>query len=304
MHLGNVRTALLAWLSARSAGGRMVLRIEDLDTSRLVPGAEAGLLDELHLAGPRLGRGARPGRPVGALPPERARRPLRRRHPSAARERARPSSAPARARDVARAATAPHGEDGPRYPGTCRDLDPAEVAAAGRRPGAAPDGPLPGRRAAPGRSPTGIHGPVDPLGAEGLDDFVIRRADGGAAYQLAVVVDDAAMGITRGGAWRRSAHLHAPAARAVPGPRAGRALVRARPAGPFARPASGWPSAPGRRRWPICAAWGSLPRWWLARWPPRPACARQARSQRRRNWRRAFCSIAWSRNAVTVDVPA
>src|SRR6185436_11638746 len=51
MHLGNVRTALLAWLSARASGGRMVLRVEDLDHSRLVPGAEAGLLDDLRWLG-------------------------------------------------------------------------------------------------------------------------------------------------------------------------------------------------------------------------------------------------------------
>src|SRR5687767_4848562 len=47
MHLGNVRTALLAWLSARAAGGRIVLRIEDLDRSRLVAGAEASIIDDL-----------------------------------------------------------------------------------------------------------------------------------------------------------------------------------------------------------------------------------------------------------------
>ena len=83
---------------------------------------------------------------------------------------------------MARAASAPHAEDdeGPRYPGTCRELPAAEVearaAAHGRRPAIRFDG----RAAAPG-----------------VDDFVLRRADGVAAYQLAVVVDDIAMAITR-----------------------------------------------------------------------------------------------------------
>src|SRR5437588_11144084 len=51
MHLGNARTALLAWLQARSAGGELVMRIEDLDAPRVVPGAEARLLDEMRWLG-------------------------------------------------------------------------------------------------------------------------------------------------------------------------------------------------------------------------------------------------------------
>ena len=97
--------------------------------------------------------------------------------------------------DVARAATAPHGEDGPRYPGTCRDLDPALVEARARAQGRRPNVRFRGD----GQRRTfrdGVHGAVDPLGTAGMDDFVIGRADGGAAYQLAVVIDDAAMGIS------------------------------------------------------------------------------------------------------------
>src|SRR4051794_19248129 len=51
MHLGNVRTALLAWLAARRAGGAVVLRLEDLDRPRIVPGAAERLLDELQWLG-------------------------------------------------------------------------------------------------------------------------------------------------------------------------------------------------------------------------------------------------------------
>jgi glutamyl-tRNA synthetase len=99
---------------------------------------------------------------------------------------------------VARAASAPHGEDGPRYPGTCRARPPAAVAAAASAAGRAPTVRFRGDSAAV--DPTfqdGVHGVVDALGSTGIDDFVIRRADGVAAYQLAVVVDDAAMDITQ-----------------------------------------------------------------------------------------------------------
>jgi glutamyl-tRNA synthetase len=102
--------------------------------------------------------------------------------------------------DVARAASAPHddapdGDDGPRYPGTCRGRDAAEIraraAAAGREPAVRFDG----RGEIVGFVDV-VHGPV-PADQRGVDDFVLRRADGTAAYQLAVVVDDAAMAVTR-----------------------------------------------------------------------------------------------------------
>jgi glutamyl-tRNA synthetase len=194
MHLGNVRTALLAWLSARSAGGRMILRIEDLDASRVVPGAEQKLLDDLAWLGLDWDEGPDAGGPFAPY------RQSERAHLyDEATHRLLESGqaflcACSRA-DVARAANAPHGEEGPRYPGTCRDRDPAAVeamaAGQGRRPTIRFRG---GGRAL--AFADGLHGPVDPLGAAGLDDFVIRRADGCAAYQLAVVVDDAAMGVT------------------------------------------------------------------------------------------------------------
>jgi glutamyl-tRNA synthetase len=194
MHLGNVRTALLAWLSARAAGGRVVLRVEDLDRSRLVPGAEAALVDDLLWLGLDWDEGPDRGGPHA---PYRQSERADLYQAAIARLLAAGQAfvcACSRA-DVARAATAPHGEEGPRYPGTCRDLDPAAVqqraASQGRLPSVRFRGnsrhlPFTDRQ----------HGPVDPLGNDGLDDFVIRRADGCAAYQLAVVVDDAAMGIS------------------------------------------------------------------------------------------------------------
>src|SRR6478609_2630931 len=51
IHLGNARTALLAWLDARTAGGAFVMRVEDLDRARVLPGAEAALLEDLRWLG-------------------------------------------------------------------------------------------------------------------------------------------------------------------------------------------------------------------------------------------------------------
>ena len=65
MHLGNARTALLAWLDARSRGGAFVLRIEDLDPARVRPGAEALLLEDLTWLGLDWDEGPDRGGPVG-----------------------------------------------------------------------------------------------------------------------------------------------------------------------------------------------------------------------------------------------
>jgi glutamyl-tRNA synthetase len=194
MHLGNARTALLAWLAARSAGGGVVLRIEDLDQARVVPGAEARLLDELRFLGLDWDEGPDVG---GRHAPYR--QTERRARYDDAVDRLLVSGqaylcACSRA-DIARAASAPHGEEGPRYPGTCAGLPATEVqaraTAAGRQPSVR-------FRGAGARLPFTdlVHGPCEPLGPDGIDDFVIRRADGTAAYHLAVVVDDAAMAIT------------------------------------------------------------------------------------------------------------
>ena len=195
MHLGNARTALLAWLAARASGGAFVMRIEDLDRARIIADAEAALLADLSWLGIDWDEGPDRG---GAFGPYRQseRTRLYDQAVSALLASGRAYPCACSRAEIAHAASAPHGEDdeGPRYPGTCRGLPvgavEARAGALGRLPAIRFDGR--GERIA---FADAVHGTTEPLGDMGVDDFVLRRADGVASYQLAVVVDDAAMGI-------------------------------------------------------------------------------------------------------------
>src|SRR5262249_50738300 len=115
LHLGNARTALLAWLWARSTGGELAMRVEDIDRPRVRAGMAAQQLDELRWLGLDWD-----GEPV--YQSERTGTY------EAALERLKPHVYEcfcSRA-EIAAAASAPHGDEGPRYPGTCRDLTPEE----------------------------------------------------------------------------------------------------------------------------------------------------------------------------------
>jgi glutamyl-tRNA synthetase len=194
LHLGNARTALLCWLAARAAGGRWLMRVEDLDRARVRPALEQRILDELRWLGLDWDEGPDVG---GAAGPYRQSERLVLYEDALARLRAAGRVYPcfcSRA-EIARAAEAPHGpsDEGPRYPGTCSGLSAEEAArrSAARRPAwrfRVPPGVL--------SFEDGVHGPraVDVAGQVG--DFVVARADRVPAYQLAVVVDDAAMGVT------------------------------------------------------------------------------------------------------------
>jgi glutamyl-tRNA synthetase len=197
LHLGNARTALIAWLDARQRGGAFIMRIEDLDRARIVAGAEARLLDELAWLGIDWDEGPDIGGPYA---------PYRQRERVALYDQAidrlladgRAFPCACSRADVARAASAPHpaDDDEPRYSGTCRGAEPAAVAARaaaqGRRPSIRFAGAGLGTK---GDAPGDTQGQAEVEGE--VDDFVLRRADGVAAYQLAVVVDDLAMRITR-----------------------------------------------------------------------------------------------------------
>ncbi len=181
-HVGNARTYLLAWLSARSRGGRVVLRIEDVDSPRVKPGAAAGARDDLRWLGLDWDDG--PVFQTQRLPLyENALQTLQ------SRELVYPCTCTRT--DVDRAASAPHAEhEGPVYPGTCSGRSTADAAHLGDRPYC-------WRFRVPEHSPEWIddfRGPtvIDLRSVGG--DFVVWRS--GPAYQLAVVVDDAAQGVT------------------------------------------------------------------------------------------------------------
>jgi glutamyl-tRNA synthetase len=195
LHLGNARTALLAWLAARGRGGAFVMRIEDLDRARIEPGAEAALLADLAWLGLDWDEG--PDRGGEGGPYRQSERTQKYDQAIEALLVSGQAFACACSRtEVARAASAPHGQDdeGPRYAGNCRGLSVAEVESRARVQGRAPAIRFDGRGERIGFVDA-VHGLVEPLGESGVDDFVLRRADGVAAYQLAVVVDDAAMAI-------------------------------------------------------------------------------------------------------------
>lgn len=194
LHLGNARTFLLAWLSLRAQGGSVVLRIEDLDGPRVKPQSAVDLLTDLRWLGLDWDEGPDIGGPQGPyVQTERLS------DYEAAFEKLRDSGhvypCICSRSDVERAASAPHvGEDGPPYPGTCRDRAVEFVGS-----GTAEDR----RPAWRFRVPSGMVRFSDGCqGEQAWDlravsgDFVVRKGSGTAAYQLAVVVDDAAMGIS------------------------------------------------------------------------------------------------------------
>jgi glutamyl-tRNA synthetase len=182
-HVGNARTYLIAWLSARSKGGRVVLRVEDIDSPRVKPGAAEQALDDLRWLG--LDWDGEPlvqTRRLSAY--EEALRRLR------DLDLVYPCTCTRS--DIERAASAPHAEhEGPVYPGTCAGRRAADAASLEGRPYA--------WRFRVTSSPEfvdGFRGPtrID-LAALG-GDFVVWKSAGTPAYQLAVVVDDAAQGVT------------------------------------------------------------------------------------------------------------
>lgn len=194
LHLGNARTALLAWLHARSQGGTFVLRIEDLDPARCRPEWIPRLVEDLRWLGLDWDEG--PGAHGPCAPYVQSRRGhLYREALAQLAAGGHTYRCYCSRAEVARAAGAPHGpaDDGPRYPGTCRDLAPDAAArrATARQPAwriRVPQGPV--------AFVDRVVGPVVRDVAAATGDFVVWRADGVAAYQLACAVDDGLMGIT------------------------------------------------------------------------------------------------------------
>jgi glutamyl-tRNA synthetase len=184
LHLGNLRTAAIAWLAARARGDGFVVRMEDLDRHQANPDIERAQLRDLAAIGldwdgPVVRQSERFDRYEGAIETLAARDLVYECYCTRREIRL----------EIEAAAQAPHGPPG-SYPGTCRDLSERQRQRRreeGRRPAL--------RLRTDGRRidfVDRVHGDVSGL----VDDVVLRRNDGVPAYNLAVVVDDAAQGVT------------------------------------------------------------------------------------------------------------
>ncbi|OMH34865.1 tRNA glutamyl-Q(34) synthetase GluQRS [Tersicoccus sp. Bi-70] len=177
LHVGNLRTALLAWLFARSTGRAFRMRVEDLDRAR--SGSAERQLADLAAVGIDWD---------GDVVVQSTRNVLYAEALETLRERGLVYACFCTRREIAEAASAPHAAPG-AYPGTCRNLDDAERAA--RRASGRP----PALRLRSAVDSFTVH---DVLAGEwtGLvDDLVLVRNDGTVAYNFAVVLDDGQMGI-------------------------------------------------------------------------------------------------------------
>ncbi|QDV07263.1 Glutamate--tRNA ligase [Planctomycetes bacterium Poly30] len=186
LHLGHARSFLIAWWSARSRGGRVVLRIEDLDGERVKPGATELVLEDLAWLGLDWD-----GEPLF----QTARTQAHREALDHLLQRGLAYPCVCTRREIEEAASAPHaGDEETRYPGTCRgrfaSLEEAR-SATGREPAIrllVQPGPV--------RFEDVLHGAQSIDVAATSGDFVIGRKDGLAAYQLATPLDDDFQSVT------------------------------------------------------------------------------------------------------------
>jgi glutamyl-tRNA synthetase len=179
LHIGNLRTAVLAWLFARSTGRRFLMRVEDLD-DRTFPEIGDRQLADLEALGLTWDGAA-------------TRQTEHPQHYDAVVDdllgRGLLYECFCSRRDIAQAPRAPHAPEG-AYPGTCRDLTDQQRSRRREETGRPPALRL--------RTDTTLHTVHDLLHGDYtgvVDDFVVRRGDGVPAYNLAVVVDDAASGV-------------------------------------------------------------------------------------------------------------
>jgi len=178
LHLGSLVAAVGSWLFARGAGGRWLVRMEDLDRPRVVAGSAEEILDALRRHGLEWD---------GKVVFQSQRTALYDDALARLRERGLVYDCGCSRAELLRAASAPLGSEAV-YPGTCRDgLPPGREARAIRF--RAPDETI--------AFDDLLRGRVEENVARVTGDFVVRRADGVYAYQLAVVVDDAAQEVTQ-----------------------------------------------------------------------------------------------------------
>jgi glutamyl-tRNA synthetase len=193
MHIGNARTALLAWLQMRHAGGHFILRIEDIDKPRSKSHFAKQALDDLRWLGLDWDEGPDIGGPFAPYV-QSEREDSYEAALQKLLEQGKLYPCFCSRAELQAIASAPHGlsAEGPAYPGLCRHLTDTECTerAVVKQPSL--------RFAMPDRS---VEYMDDTAGLQAFSpcaggDFIVKRADGIISYQLAVVVDDAAMGIT------------------------------------------------------------------------------------------------------------
>lgn len=193
MHLGNVYTAVMSWLSARSRGGRWILRIEDLDPQRSKPEYTRLIEDDLRWLGLEWDEGGTDGRSSRGPYLQSLRHDLYADALRRLEEKGLTYRCICRRANIL-ATQAPHESDGRViYKGTCR---PPRLGGTAEIPA---DRPAATRLFVSDRTISftdRICGPQSVNLATHCGDFILRRADGAWAYQLAVVVDDALMGVT------------------------------------------------------------------------------------------------------------
>jgi glutamyl-tRNA synthetase len=179
LHLGSLRTALIAWLAARSAGETFILRTEDLDLVAASEEHERSQQADLRALGIDWD---------GAVWRQRDRFAVYRAALDVLAKQGLTYECFCSRREIREAAAAPHGNEGLVYPGTCRDLSDAERAArrAEREPAI---------RFRSGGEPIDVDDIMAGRRRGAAHDAVLRRNDGVPAYNLAVVVDDAAQGV-------------------------------------------------------------------------------------------------------------
>ena len=201
LHLGNVRTFMIAWLRARSCGGKVIMRIEDLDHPKDKPGAARAAIEDLRWLGFDWDETYVQSERKALYREALARLPA---YPCVCSRK-----------DVESAQSAPHAGDQLYYPGTCRGrFSSWSEALAFRNPGSPSD--VAERKSSNLKSnnlqlpcwrfrvPEGTRVVFDDVFAGRfeqdvsgtLGDFPLAREEGGAGYTLAVVVDDLAMGVT------------------------------------------------------------------------------------------------------------
>ena len=200
LHMGNLRTALLAWLFTRSFGasaGQFVLRVEDLDRPRVRPGATQRMLDDLRWLGLDWDEGPDCGGPYAPYT-QSERLDLYEHYFQHLQEQGLLYPCYCSRAEVAQATLHSDEEnpDGPRYAGTCRELSEKQrqqKAASGRQPAFR-------FRVADERIVSFadmLLGPQRQQVQHTVGDFIVRRSDGIFSYQFAVVVDDATMQINQ-----------------------------------------------------------------------------------------------------------